>query len=187
MVQDGARWCKMVQDGARWCKMVQEGARWCKMVQDGARRCMRVQYGATCWCLLRFWNWCLVEIMKMKFDQDFCLNLWYELNPRVRCAFGNVFLLFFILYFPIPIRDELPPFVNHMGGLQAMRWHLKRFLNNSIWWIYCLFRSALHGGHCYRKWKLIAWHNFSLIWDVCTRREGGGLKMMYIAYLWKVK
>ena len=36
----------------------------------------------------------------MKCDQDFCLNLWYnlkkllcqdELNPRVRCAFGNVF------------------------------------------------------------------------------------------------
>ena len=26
----------------------------------------------------------------MKFDQDLCLNLWYELNPRVRCAFGNV-------------------------------------------------------------------------------------------------
>ena len=40
---------------------------------------------------LRFWNWCLVEILKMKFDQDLCLNLWYELNPRVRCAFGNVF------------------------------------------------------------------------------------------------
>ena len=36
----------------------------------------------------------------MKCDQDLCLNLWYdlkkllwydELNPRVRCAFGNVF------------------------------------------------------------------------------------------------
>ena len=49
--------------------------------------------------LLRIWNWCLVEILKMKFDQDLCLNLWYdlkkllwqdELNPRVRCAFGNV-------------------------------------------------------------------------------------------------
>ena len=26
----------------------------------------------------------------MKFDQD----LWYELNPRVRCAFGNVFNLY---------------------------------------------------------------------------------------------
>ena len=39
---------------------------------------------------LRFWSWCLVEILKMKFDQYLCLNLWYELNPRVRCAFGNV-------------------------------------------------------------------------------------------------
>ena len=47
---------------------------------------------------LRFWSWCKVEILKM-FDQDLCLNLWYdlkkllwqdELNPRVRCAFGNV-------------------------------------------------------------------------------------------------
>ena len=26
----------------------------------------------------------------MKFDQDLFLNLWYELNPRVRCAFVNV-------------------------------------------------------------------------------------------------
>ena len=26
----------------------------------------------------------------MKIDQDLCRNLWYELNPRVRCAFGNV-------------------------------------------------------------------------------------------------
>ena len=26
----------------------------------------------------------------MKFGQDLCLNFWYELNPRVRCAFGNV-------------------------------------------------------------------------------------------------
>ena len=35
-----------------------------------------------------------------EFDQDLCLNLWHglkkllwqdELNPRVRCAFGNVF------------------------------------------------------------------------------------------------
>ena len=39
---------------------------------------------------LIFWSWCLVEILKMKFDQYLCLTLWYELNPRVRCAFGNV-------------------------------------------------------------------------------------------------
>ena len=40
----------------------------------------------------RFWSLCLVKILKMKFDQDLCLNLWYELNPRVRCAFGDVFI-----------------------------------------------------------------------------------------------
>ena len=46
------------------------------------------------------WICCLVKIMKMKYDQDFFQNLWYdlkkflwlpELNSRVRCAFGNVF------------------------------------------------------------------------------------------------
>ena len=30
--------------------------------------------------LLRFWSWCLVEILQMKFDQDLCLNLWYDLS-----------------------------------------------------------------------------------------------------------
>ena len=38
----------------------------------------------------------------MKCDQDLCLKLWYdlkkllwqdELNPRVRCAFGNVYYI----------------------------------------------------------------------------------------------
>ena len=29
----------------------------------------------------------------MKFDRDLCSKLWYELNPGVRCAFGNVSLL----------------------------------------------------------------------------------------------
>ena len=35
-------------------------------------------------------------------DQDLCLNLRYELNPRVRCAFGNVFSTkapFLLLYY----------------------------------------------------------------------------------------
>ena len=32
----------------------------------------------------------LVKFLKLKFDQDLCQKLWYELNPRVRCAFGNV-------------------------------------------------------------------------------------------------
>ena len=51
---------------------------------------------------LRFWSCCLVEIMKIKSNQDLFENLWYdlkkllwwaELNPRVRCAFGNVFYI----------------------------------------------------------------------------------------------
>ena len=46
---------------------------------------------------LRFWSWCLVDILKMKFDQDLCLDLWYDLNkllnPQVCCAFGSVFAL----------------------------------------------------------------------------------------------
>ena len=46
-----------------------------------------------------FYLMLIVEILKMKCDQDLCLNLWYdfkkllwqdELNPWVRCAFGNV-------------------------------------------------------------------------------------------------
>ena len=51
---------------------------------------------------LSFLSCCLVENMveKMKSDKDLFENLWYdlkkllwwpELNPRVRCAFGNVF------------------------------------------------------------------------------------------------
>ena len=41
----------------------------------------------------------------MKCDQDLCLNFCYdlekllwqdELNPRVRCAFGNVFIVLFV-------------------------------------------------------------------------------------------
>ena len=42
----------------------------------------------------------MVEILKLMLgrdsediDQDLCKNLWYELNPRVRCAFGNVLKL----------------------------------------------------------------------------------------------
>ena len=53
----------------------------------------------------------------MKCHQDLRLNLWYdfkmllwqdELNPRVRCAFGNVYFLhpFILPYFPFP---ETPP------------------------------------------------------------------------------
>ena len=48
-----------------------------------------------CWGLVRLWSECLVERFSiLEFDQDLCKNLflwWAELNPRVRCAFGNVY------------------------------------------------------------------------------------------------
>ena len=60
-------------------------------------------FAADVWLRLR--NWLLVKILSLDlvemllFGWDFevnayleNLNLWYELNPRVRCAFGNVFI-----------------------------------------------------------------------------------------------
>ena len=52
------------------------------------------------------WSCCLVEIMKMKYDQDFFENLWNdlkkllryaEINLRVRCAFGNVYTIYYVI------------------------------------------------------------------------------------------
>ena len=42
--------------------------------------------------LVKILSLSLVNFLKLKFDQDLYKNLWYELNPRVRCAFGNVFI-----------------------------------------------------------------------------------------------
>ena len=41
--------------------------------------------------LLKILSLSLVKFLKLKFDQDLYKNFWYELNPRVRCAFGNVY------------------------------------------------------------------------------------------------
>ena len=40
--------------------------------------------------LLKILSLSLLKFLKLKFNQDLYKNLWYELNPRVRCAFGNV-------------------------------------------------------------------------------------------------
>ena len=104
---------------------------------------------------LRFLSWCLVEILKMKFDQDLCLNLWYdfknslwqdELNPRIRCALGNVwklslplyvrkswFLLFFIVFLflfkmSLPLFDLRPRPPSDYFSCRPFRW-LPDFFN----------------------------------------------------------
>ena len=58
--------------------------------RDSDASLVKINQDAYVW--LRFWSWCLVEILKMKFE-DLCKNLWYELNPWVRCAFGMVLIV----------------------------------------------------------------------------------------------
>ena len=71
-----------------------------KMLKQGLVNILNFKFSRSgdVWC--GFWSECLIDILKMKFEQDLCLNLWYdlkklfwwdELKPRVRCAFGNVF------------------------------------------------------------------------------------------------
>ena len=62
------------------------------ILKEGLGKILKLKFYGEADVWFRFWSWCLVEILKMKFDQDLCLNLWYKLNPRVRCAFGNVFI-----------------------------------------------------------------------------------------------
>ena len=61
-------------------------------LSEGLVKILKLKFYGEADVWLRFLSWCLVEILKMKFDQDLCLNLWYEFYPRVRCAFGNVLL-----------------------------------------------------------------------------------------------
>ena len=87
-----------------------------------------------CWIIF---CWCLVEILKMKCDQDLCLNLWYdfkkllwqdELNPRVRCAFGNVSFQSFQIQRMRLLLLILPSLTLGLYWLGSIK-----FLNNTIW------------------------------------------------------
>ena len=59
-------------------------------------------------CLFEILNLMLGRDSEDEIYQDLCLNLRYELNPRVRCAFGNVSLFdcFSWLYY---IKSTLKP------------------------------------------------------------------------------
>ena len=61
-----------------------------------------------------------------EFDQDLCLNLWNdfkkllwkdELNPRVRCAFGNVLISG---YFLISDKDLERELYSHWSGFDNL-------------------------------------------------------------------
>ena len=74
-----------------WCFMWLWSSILVKILKLGLVKILKLKFYGEADVWLRFWSWCLVKILK--FDQDLCLNLWYELNSRVRCAFGNVSFL----------------------------------------------------------------------------------------------
>ena len=84
---------------------------WSKFWSWSSGEILKLQFGqyfaADVWLSLQSWilakilkldlvkilSLSLVKFLKLKFDQDLYKNLWYELNPRVRCAFDNVYCL----------------------------------------------------------------------------------------------
>ena len=78
---------------------------WSGVWRQSSGEILKLKFGqyfaADVW--LRLQSWILVKILNLglvlnrdsKIDvwSRFVWNLWYELNPRVRCAFGNVFFL----------------------------------------------------------------------------------------------
>ena len=104
------------------------------------------------WFWPRFWNWSLVEIVKLSL-----INLWYDsnavtslraLNPWVHCAFGNVLripgnstLVFSIQKPPIFCRKRFPLFHGPILlnlSLKCYFWVSSLFhelQNDSLFWL----------------------------------------------------
>ena len=55
---------------------------WClvKILELGLVKILKLKFSRNADVLLRFCSWCLVNILKMKFDQDLCKNLRYDLK-----------------------------------------------------------------------------------------------------------
>ena len=75
-----------------------------KMLKQGLVNILNFKFsrGGDVWC--GFWSECLVEILKMKFDQDLCLNLWYDptgyfgkLNSTLRSVVPLAMFIFLTL------------------------------------------------------------------------------------------
>ena len=101
------------------------------------------------------------------FDQDLCNNLWYELNPRVRCAFGNVCICVFIC---AKVRNKIP------AG------QLFRLIEYLLW-----TRSSW--GPCSRTWPLEGdWKRLtcgpSRLW--WSKKTKDGLSMVLMSFQMKV-
>ena len=55
-------------------------SRWCfvEVMKLGLVNILNLKFSRDGDVWLRFWRKCFVQILKMKFDQDLCLNLWYD-------------------------------------------------------------------------------------------------------------
>ena len=73
-----------------------------KMLKQGLVNIFNFKFsrGGDVWC--GFWSKCLVEILKMKFEQDLCLNLWYDpigYFGKMNSTLGSVVPL--AMFFPL--------------------------------------------------------------------------------------
>ena len=85
---------------------------------------------------------------KIEFDQDLCKNLWYELNPRVRCAFGNVSFYLFsaFAFYSTPFQNSflfslICSKQRHFPQECILPWtaHLWSAIGCSLWSTFCYF------------------------------------------------
>ena len=90
----GARWAYLVNKKMYGKLIVGWGYEFVSGLKLGLDKILKFKYFEAANVWLRFWSWCLVDILKRKFD-SLRKNLWYELNPRVRCAFGNGYLFMY--------------------------------------------------------------------------------------------
>ena len=60
-----------------WCFMWLWNSILVKILKLGLVKILKIKFYGEADVWLRFWRWCLVEILKMKFNQDLCLN-WYD-------------------------------------------------------------------------------------------------------------
>ena len=114
---------------------------------------MTVWYRFGSWSLFRLWAQGLVKILRLKFRQDFEAGfcsvqlLWQdELNPRVRCAFGNVCIIYthsqHICWVIVPFLCKRLNQTFHMSTLDIFPMQ-KRCQMNNLWSLFAMKYSFL--------------------------------------------
>ena len=80
-----------------WCFMWLWNSILVKILKLGLVKILKIKFYGEADVWLRFWKWCLVEILKMKFDQYYCLNS--TLGSVVPLAMFGIFNMQWIILF----------------------------------------------------------------------------------------